>query len=55
MQVSIPEFVRYTPLCRPAPFVILNPDLETTVLVTDTAANKQVMRHNRGALSCLQR
>jgi hypothetical protein len=33
------EVVRSTPLCWPAPFVILNPDLRTTVLVTDTAAD----------------
>jgi hypothetical protein len=33
------EVVRYTPLCWPAPLVILNPDLRTTVLVTNTATD----------------
>jgi hypothetical protein len=45
------EVVRYTPLCWPAPVVVLNPDLRTTVLVTDTAADEHAMRYNRGALS----
>ena len=50
-----PGVVRHTPLCWPAPFVILNPDLRAAVLITDTAANEQVTRHNRGLLSWLQR
>jgi hypothetical protein len=33
------EVIRYTPLSYPAPFVILNLDLRTTVLVTYTAAD----------------
>jgi hypothetical protein len=34
-----PEFGRHTPLCWPAPFVILNPDSIATVLPTNTPAD----------------